>query len=253
MAVRGVGLLAAPIIGPTVGGYITDNWNWRWDFYINVPLGMFAAFMVSTSVNDPPYMKKFLGKGLADYLGIACLVVSLGLGDLNGSWRARRLVLDPFGDLQCRSRVAPYGPEWLPGDYPEDITLTIEAQVQKAVDCYNAGATLLHLHVRDPKTGHGSKNLQDFSDQIARIRKAVPKLLIQVGGSISFAPLEGGDKAKWLNYDTRHILTELTPKPDQVTIAINIVQMNVTEIMTQDDIAGPRWQTQKCSRPTARW
>jgi hypothetical protein len=83
--------------------------------------------------------------------------------------------------------------------------------------------------------------------------KAVPKLLIQVGGSISFAPLEGGDKAKWLNYDTRHILTELTPKPDQVTITINIVQMNVTEIMTQDDIAGPRWQTQKCSRPTARW
>jgi hypothetical protein len=50
----GVGLLAAPIIGPTVGGYITDNWNWRWNFYINVPLGMFAAFMVSTFVNDPP-------------------------------------------------------------------------------------------------------------------------------------------------------------------------------------------------------
>ncbi len=82
MAVRGVGLLAAPIIGPTVGGYITDNWNWRWNFYINVPLGMFAAFMVSTSVNDPPYMKKFLGKGRADYLGIACLVVSLGLGEI---------------------------------------------------------------------------------------------------------------------------------------------------------------------------
>ncbi len=82
MAVWGVGLLAAPIMGPTVGGYITDNWNWRWNFYINVPLGMFAAFMVSTFVSDPPYMKKFLGKGRADYLGIACLVVSLGLGEL---------------------------------------------------------------------------------------------------------------------------------------------------------------------------
>jgi DHA2 family multidrug resistance protein len=69
-------------MGPTVGGYITDNWNWRWNFYINVPLGMFAAFMVSTFVNDPPYMKKFLGKGRADYYGIACLVVSLGLGEI---------------------------------------------------------------------------------------------------------------------------------------------------------------------------
>ncbi len=133
--------------------------------------------------------------------------------------------------------VAPYGPEWLPGDYPEDIPVSWEAQVQKAVDCYNAGATLIHLHVRDPKTGHGSKNLKEFSDQIARIRKAVPKLLIQVGGSISFAPPEGGDKAKWLGYDTRHMLAELTPKPDQVTITINTIQMNVTELMTSDDVA----------------
>ena len=53
--------------------------------------------------------------------------------------------------------VAPYGPEWLPDDFPEDIPLTFEEQVQKAVDCYNAGATLIHLHVRDPKTGHGSE------------------------------------------------------------------------------------------------
>jgi uncharacterized protein (DUF849 family) len=134
--------------------------------------------------------------------------------------------------------VAPYGPAWLPGDYPEDIPVTFEAQVQKAVDCYNAGATLIHLHVRDPKTGHGSKNLQEFNDQIGRIRKAVPKLLIQVGGSISFAPPEGGAKAQWEGYDTRHMLAELNPKPDQITIAINTVQMNVTEIMTEDDVAG---------------
>jgi alkylhydroperoxidase/carboxymuconolactone decarboxylase family protein YurZ len=60
----------------------------------------------------------------------------------------------------------------------------------------------------------------------------VPKLLIQVGGSISFAPPEGGDKAAWLGYDTRHMLAELNPKPDQVTIAINTVQMNVTELIS---------------------
>jgi uncharacterized protein (DUF849 family) len=92
--------------------------------------------------------------------------------------------------------------------------------------------------VRDPKTGHGSRNLQEFSDQIGRIPKAVPKLLIQVGGSISFAPPEGGDKAAWLGYDTRHMLAELNPKPDQVTIAINTIQINPTELMSKDDLAG---------------
>ena len=84
--------------------------------------------------------------------------------------------------------VAPYGPQWLPSDYPEDIPVTWEQQTQKAVDCYNAGATVLHFHVRDPKTGHGSKNFNEFNEQIARLRKAVPKMIIQVGGSISFAP-----------------------------------------------------------------
>ena len=49
--------------------------------------------------------------------------------------------------------AAPFGPEWLPGDC--DIPLTWDEQVQRAVDCYNAGATMLHVHVRDPKTGEG--------------------------------------------------------------------------------------------------
>src|SRR5262245_40942596 len=60
--------------------------------------------------------------------------------------------------------AAPYGPVWLPEDYPEDIDVSWEAQVQKAVDCYNAGATMLHIHVRDPKTGHISKNFKEYSD-----------------------------------------------------------------------------------------
>jgi uncharacterized protein (DUF849 family) len=75
--------------------------------------------------------------------------------------------------------------------------------------------TVLHLHVRDPKTGHGSKNFNDFNEQIARLRKAVPKMIIQVGGSISFAPDTDAEKAQWLGYDTRHMLTDLNPKPDQ--------------------------------------
>src|SRR5580692_13185772 len=133
--------------------------------------------------------------------------------------------------------VAPFGPQWLPSDYPEDIPVTWEQQTQKAVDCYNAGAAVLHFHVRDPKTGHGSKNFNEFNEQIARVRKAVPKMIIQVGGSISFAP-EPGKEAHWQGYDTRHMLTELNPKPDQITIVIGSVLMNILALTTPDDVKG---------------
>jgi uncharacterized protein (DUF849 family) len=133
--------------------------------------------------------------------------------------------------------VAPYGPEWMPADFPEDIPVTMEAQIQKAVDCYNAGATVLHLHVRE-LDGKGSKRLSKFNELIAGIRARVPELIIQVGGSISFAPENDGDVAKWLSDDTRHLLAELTPRPDQVTIAINTNQMNIVEQMCDADLAG---------------
>ena len=133
--------------------------------------------------------------------------------------------------------VAPYGPQWLPSDF-DDIAVTWEEQTQRAVDCYNAGATVLHLHVRDPKTGHGSKNFNEFNEQIARLRKAVPKMVIQVGGSISFAPSDEHEKAEWLGYDTRHMLTELNPKPDQITIVIGTTQMDILPLTTPDDVQG---------------
>jgi uncharacterized protein (DUF849 family) len=133
-------------------------------------------------------------------------------------------------------QVAPYGPEWLPGD-SDDIPLTMEEQVQKAVDCYNAGATVLHVHVREAD-GKGSKRLSMFNEMLDRLRTAVPTMLLQVGGSISFAPEGEGSDAKWLNDDTRHMLADLQPKPDQVTIAINTNQMNICELMTDDDVAG---------------
>lgn len=132
---------------------------------------------------------------------------------------------------------APYGPEWMPSDFPEDIAITMEDQIQKAVDCYNAGATVLHLHVRE-LDGKGSKRLSKFNELIAGIRARVPDLIIQVGGSISFAPETEGDTAKWLSDDTRHMLAELKPTPDQVTIAINSNQMNVVEQMCDADVKG---------------
>ena len=111
--------------------------------------------------------------------------------------------------------AAPYGPEWLPSDFPEDIAVSMDDQVQKAVDCYNAGATVLHVHVREAD-GKGSKRLSKFNELLAKLRVAVPDMVLQVGGSISFAPETEGDKAKWLSDDTRHMLAELTPTPDQV-------------------------------------
>jgi uncharacterized protein (DUF849 family) len=134
--------------------------------------------------------------------------------------------------------VAPYGPEWMPADYPEDIPVSMDEHVQKAVDCYNAGATVLHVHVREVD-GKGSKRLSMFNDLLARLRVAVPHMILQVGGSISFAPEEGEGKiAKWLSDDTRHMLADLKPAPDQVTLAINTNQMNIMEQMCEADIAG---------------
>jgi uncharacterized protein (DUF849 family) len=133
--------------------------------------------------------------------------------------------------------AAPYGPEWVPSDFPQDIAVTMEAQVQKAVDCWNAGATVLHLHVRE-LDGKGSKRLSKFNELIAGVRHAVPEMIIQVGGSISFAPEGDGAAAKWLSDDTRHMLAELDPKPDQVTVTVNTTQMNVLEHMDVRDYAG---------------
>ena len=133
--------------------------------------------------------------------------------------------------------VAPYGPEWMPSDFPEDIPVTIDEQVQKAVDCYNAGATVLHVHVRE-LDGRGSKRLSKFNELLERLRVAVPDMVLQVGGSISFAPETDGAAAKWLSDDTRHMLAELHPKPDQVTVTVNTSQMNVVEQMCEADLAG---------------
>lgn len=125
----------------------------------------------------------------------------------------------------------------MPEDFPEDIPLTMDEQVQKAVDCYEAGATVLHLHVRE-LDGKGSKRLSKFNELIAGVREAVPDMIIQVGGSISFAPEGEGEAAKWLSDDTRHMLAELTPRPDQVTVAINTTQMNIMELLYPEYLEG---------------
>jgi uncharacterized protein (DUF849 family) len=137
--------------------------------------------------------------------------------------------------------AAPYAPSWMPQDFAQDIPVTMAQQIQKAVDCYEAGATVMHLHVRE-LDGRGSKRLSMFNELIAGVRQAVPDMVIQVGGSISFAPESDGAKAKWLSDDTRHMLAELDPKPDQVTVTVNTSQMNIVEHMEDRDFVGTTFE-----------
>ena len=80
MSVWGMGLLTSPMLGPTLGGWITYNWSWRWNFYINLPLGIFAAIMVMMFVHDPEHIRKSQAAARRiDYPGIIYLALGLGL------------------------------------------------------------------------------------------------------------------------------------------------------------------------------
>ncbi|MEJ1976771.1 MAG: DHA2 family efflux MFS transporter permease subunit [Acetobacteraceae bacterium] len=76
-----IAVIFAPIIGPTLGGFITDNYSWRWVFFINVPVGIFAFFAVTALVEDPPWVKRARSSVRDfDYIGLG--LIALGLGSL---------------------------------------------------------------------------------------------------------------------------------------------------------------------------
>ena len=81
MAVYGLGVVVAPIIGPTLGGWITDNYSWRWIFYINLPIGILAVFMANAFVEDPPYLKN-QKPGRIDYIGFSFMALGLAMLEL---------------------------------------------------------------------------------------------------------------------------------------------------------------------------
>ena len=76
MAVFALGVVVAPVIGPTLGGWLTDQYSWRWAFYINIPIGVLAIFMLSRFVTDPPYIKD-AKPGPIDAIGFGLLAISL--------------------------------------------------------------------------------------------------------------------------------------------------------------------------------
>src|SRR3954471_13541748 len=71
-----LGIIVAPTLGPTLGGWITDNYTWNWCFFINVPIGIVSAFLVSTFLHDPP--EHTAKRGQVDWLGIGLLMVGVG-------------------------------------------------------------------------------------------------------------------------------------------------------------------------------
>ena len=96
MALFAFGVVVAPVIGPTLGGWLTDSYSWRWAFYINVPVGALAFFMISRFVHDPPFIKNAkvgpfdnIGFGLLA-VWVGCLQVLLDKGQEDG-WMGRHL------------------------------------------------------------------------------------------------------------------------------------------------------------------
>src|SRR3954462_8657243 len=71
-----LGIIVAPTLGPTLGGWITDNYSWSWCFFINVPIGIVSAFLVSQFLRDPPGQVRQRGK--VDWLGIGLLTTGIG-------------------------------------------------------------------------------------------------------------------------------------------------------------------------------
>src|SRR5262245_18094021 len=76
MGISGLGVVVAPILGPVVGGWLTENYSWRWVFYINLPVGVAALMMTRLFVFDPPYLRRET-QG-TDYWGMGMLVVGIG-------------------------------------------------------------------------------------------------------------------------------------------------------------------------------
>src|SRR5215813_8867974 len=100
-AVYGMAVVVAPAIGPTIGGWITDNYSWRWIFYVNVPISILSLYLTHRLVEDPPYLgvEQAKRRGIRiDYMGLG--LVSLGVGSL-------QLVLDKGQELDW------FGSHWI--------------------------------------------------------------------------------------------------------------------------------------------
>lgn len=128
-ALYGMAVVVAPAIGPTLGGWITDNFSWHWIFFINLPIGMLSLFLTSRMVEDPPWIKTARRSGIrVDYIGlalivtgVACFQVVLDKGQ-ESDWFASPLIRVMFG-LGAPVLIAFFLWEWYHDDPIVDVRL----------------------------------------------------------------------------------------------------------------------------------
>lgn len=78
-AMYGMAVVVAPAIGPTLGGWITDNFSWHWIFFINIPIGILSLLLTQRVVHDPAYLRKLRNSGIRiDYIGMGLIVIGVG-------------------------------------------------------------------------------------------------------------------------------------------------------------------------------
>ncbi len=137
------GLVAvlAPSIGPTIGGWITDNYSWRWIFYINIPVGILAFFLTERLVDDPPWVKGELANFFrVDYIGVALLGLSMGSMQVmldkgqEKDWFGSHFI-QAFGTVFCITIVALIAWEWWGAKSPL-IELRLLKKRNFAVCCF---------------------------------------------------------------------------------------------------------------------
>jgi DHA2 family multidrug resistance protein len=106
MAIFGIGVMFGPIVGPLLGGWITDTWSWHWIFFINVPIGFISILMVVLFIIDPPYMERMRMK--IDYqglfllaIGIGCLQIVLDRGQREDWFSSQAIIYLSFIAVSC--------------------------------------------------------------------------------------------------------------------------------------------------------
>ena len=129
-AVYGMAVVVAPAIGPTLGGFITDNYSWRWIFYINVPIGIISLLLTSRVIKDPPHLSGAGRKGgiSIDYIGLGLLAIGLGALQVvldkgqREDWLESHMILD-LSILSAAALIAVIFWEWRHGNPIIDLKL----------------------------------------------------------------------------------------------------------------------------------
>jgi len=128
-AMYGMAVVVAPAIGPTLGGWITDNYNWHWIFFINIPVGLLSLFLTNRLVEDPPWLADRKKAAVTiDYIGLALIVIGvasfqfvLDTGQEN-DWLASRMIIT-FTCIGIPTLIGFFLWEWFHDDPIVDVRL----------------------------------------------------------------------------------------------------------------------------------